>query len=357
MLNFTLLNFHETYMRRCLELARLGMGSVSPNPMVGAVLVYDNKIIGEGCHMRYGGPHAEVNCIDSVSEENRSKIQSSVLYVSLEPCSHHGKTPPCVELILKYQIKEVVVACKDPNEKVSGSGIKKLADEGVKVTFGILEKEAIELNKRFFVFHQKKRPYIILKWAQSSDEKISSADKRPVKISNEFTDRLSHQWRTEEDAIMVGTNTALSDNPSLTARLSPGKNPVRIFIDKQLKVSTDSHLLDNSSTTIILNEIKEEKNGNNHFVLINKNQSLISQCNDLLFKLGIMSLIVEGGTILLQSFIDENMWDESRVITNNILTIDNGYPSPRLKNNELFHQINIENDEVSFYTNSTMNRL
>lgn len=349
------MNFHETYMHRCLELSQLGMGNVSPNPMVGAVLVHDDKIIGEGFHMQYGGPHAEVNCIHSVNDENKTYIPDSVLYVSLEPCSHHGKTPPCADLIIEYGIKEVVVGCKDPNEKVCGSGIRKLEEAGVKVTVGVLEKEAVQLNKRFFVFHQQKRPFIILKWAQSFDKKIASAEKWPVKISNEFTDRLVHKWRSEEDAIMVGTSTVATDNPSLTTRLWPGKNPVRVFIDKKLSVSTESKILDNSTPTIILNEFKEEETGNNHFVLIKKNKSLISQCNDLLYSMGVMSLIVEGGSVLLQSYINENIWDEARVITNRNLCIDNGYPSPQLINNEHFHQSLLKNDEINYYKNISLN--
>lgn len=213
----------ETYMQRCLDLASKGLGSVSPNPMVGAVLVYENRIIGEGYHEQFGQAHAEVNCINSVQESDTHLIPQSTLYVSLEPCSHFGKTPPCSNLIIDCKIPKVVIACRDTFEQVNGKGIDQLKAAGIHVQVGILEKEAIQLNKRFFTFHSKKRPYVILKWAQSSNHKIANADFSRVLISNSFTNRLVHKWRSEEDAIMVGPNTALHDNPGLTTRNWPGK--------------------------------------------------------------------------------------------------------------------------------------
>jgi diaminohydroxyphosphoribosylaminopyrimidine deaminase/5-amino-6-(5-phosphoribosylamino)uracil reductase len=246
-------------MKRCLDLAMQGCGSVAPNPMVGAVLVYSNKIIGEGYHQQYGGPHAEVNCINSVLAENKKFIPNSTLYVSLEPCNHHGKTPPCSDLIIQHKIPELVIGCKDPFELVNGTGIEKLKKAGVNIHPFLLEKEAVELNKRFFHFHQKKRPYIILKWAQTDDGFIALPKGIPLKISNEITDQLVHRWRSEEAAIIVGTNTAINDNPSLTNRLWGGANPIRIIIDKNLKVPTDHKIYDQSSVTYIFNEI-EEKN-------------------------------------------------------------------------------------------------
>ena len=242
-------------MHRCLELASLGMGNVAPNPMVGAVLVYDNRIIGEGYHMQFGGPHAEVNCINSVKPADRELISKSSLYVSLEPCNHFGKTPPCSDLIIKNRIPEVVIACTDPFEKVNGSGINKLMEAGVKVITGILEKNAISLNTRFFTFHQQKRPYIILKWAQSANKKISGKNGEPVRISHALTDRLVHRWRSEEAAIMVGTNTALKDNPSLTTRLWKGKNPIRIVVDNQLKIPSAFTLFNGEAPLIIFNHL------------------------------------------------------------------------------------------------------
>src|SRR5437868_6012424 len=226
-------------MHRCLELAKLAAGNVAPNPMVGAVLVHEEKIISEGYHKQFGEPHAEVNCINNVKEEDKHLIEKSTLYVSLEPCSHFGKTPPCTDLIIKNKIPKVVIGCVDIYKEVHGRGIKKLQDAEVEVVTGILEKECIELNKRFFTFHEKYRPYIILKWAESANGKIG-IDTERVLISNEYSDRLVHKWRSEEAAILIGTNTALKDDPSLTTRLWQGNNPVRLVIDMDLRLP--SHL-------------------------------------------------------------------------------------------------------------------
>ena len=238
-------------MTRCLQLAQLGAGNVAPNPMVGAVLVYEEKIIGEGYHRKYGEAHAEVNCINSVKESNRELIEKSTLYVSLEPCSHYGKTPPCSDLIIQNKIKKVVIGCQDIYKEVSGKGILKLRNAGVEVISGVLEKESVDLNKRFFTFHQKFRPYIILKWAQTANTKIGSTNER-ILISNEYTNRLVHKWRSEEAAVLVGTNTAVQDDPFLTTRLWKGKNPVRIVIDKELKLPPSLNIFDTNSQTISL---------------------------------------------------------------------------------------------------------
>jgi diaminohydroxyphosphoribosylaminopyrimidine deaminase/5-amino-6-(5-phosphoribosylamino)uracil reductase len=345
---------HQIYMQRCLDLALKGIGNVAPNPMVGAVLVYENRIIGEGWHQQFGGPHAEVNCINSVAEADRNLISQSTLYVSLEPCNHFGKTPPCTELIIQSQIKKVVIACNDPFEKVNGAGIKKLVDNGIEVITGILEQEAMLLNKRFFNFHLYQRPYVILKWAQSADGYIALTKGKPVKISNEITDKLVHKWRAEEAAIIVGTNTVLNDNPSLTNRNWTGRHPLRIFIDKRLRVNAKYKILDNSKATLILNLVKNEKVGVNEFVLINDETKLTDELLRLLYKKGIQSLIVEGGTKLLQSFIDGNCWDETRVIKNTELFIQEGISSPSLKNKIRFNQELIGKDEIDYYMNPSI---
>jgi diaminohydroxyphosphoribosylaminopyrimidine deaminase/5-amino-6-(5-phosphoribosylamino)uracil reductase len=345
---------HQLFMQRCLDLAQKGMGAVAPNPMVGAVLVHENRIIGEGWHQQFGGPHAEVHCIQSVANEDKQFIFQSTLYVSLEPCNHYGKTPPCSDLIIQSQIKKVVIACTDPFEKVNGSGIKKLEDNKVEVIIGILEKEAIQLNKRFFIFHQQQMPYVILKWAESNDGFIAKTQGKPVKISNHITDKLVHKWRSEEAAIIVGTNTVLNDNPSLTTRNWEGKNPLRIFIDKRLRVDAKYKILDNSTDTLILNLEKNEKVGVIEFVMIHEEVRLVEELLQLLYKKGIQSLIVEGGTTLLQSFIEKNLWHEARVVKNTELMLQEGISSPTLKNNFNLKQALIGKDEINYYINLSM---
>jgi diaminohydroxyphosphoribosylaminopyrimidine deaminase/5-amino-6-(5-phosphoribosylamino)uracil reductase len=336
-------------MHRCLQLAKLGAGNVAPNPMVGAVLVYENEIIGEGYHQQYGQAHAEVNCINNVSEANQSLIEKSTLYVSLEPCAHYGKTPPCADLIIKNKIPDVVVACRDSYEEVAGKGIQKLQKAGITVTIGILEKEALELNKRFFTYHTKQRPYIILKWAQSGDAKIANKDFSAIKISNDATNRLVHKWRSEEAAILVGTNTALYDNPSLTTRLWKGNNPVRLVIDLQLKLSMSLHLFDGAVKTIVFNQVKHEEKNNVMFYRLASGEDIIAGLLNALYQLKIQSVMVEGGAKLLQSFIDQNYWDEARVITNEQLMIDGGIEAPELKNNSLVNINKATGNLVAFY--------
>lgn len=336
-------------MHRCLQLAKLGAGNVAPNPMVGAVLVYENTIIGEGYHQQYGQAHAEVNCINSVSEANQSFILKSTLYVSLEPCAHYGKTPPCADLIIKNKIPNVVVACRDSYEEVDGKGIQKLQQAGVNVTIDILKKEALELNKRFFTYHAKQRPYIILKWAQSSDAKIANKDFSAVKISNDITNRMVHKWRNEEAAILVGTNTALHDNPSLTTRLWKGNNPIRLLIDLQLKLPNSLHLFDGSVKTIVFNQVKNEEQNGVVFYKLPTGEDIILALLNALYHLKVQSVLVEGGATLLQSFIDQNCWDEARIITNEQLSIENGINAPKLKNSTLINNIKINSDQVSIY--------
>lgn len=334
-------------MRRCIELARLGAGSVAPNPMVGAVLVHEGRIIGEGYHQKYGEPHAEPNCIANVLPADAHLISQSTLYVSLEPCSHFGRTPPCADLIIRMQIPNVLVGCRDSFEKVSGSGIEKLKSAGVNVTIGVLENECRELNKRFFTFHEQQRPYIILKWAQSSNGKISGKNYEPVRISNEFTDRLVHKWRSEEAGILVGTNTALHDNPSLITRLWRGNNPVRILLDDRLIISPEAKLFNNESRTIIINGSTEKEEGTN---LYRKAEKGVKAALDVLYREQITSVIVEGGAGTLQAFIDAGCWDEARVITNNSLIIPEGLAAPQLKSAEITGTEHIFSDKIVYYT-------
>jgi len=336
-------------MHHCLELAKLGAGFVAPNPMVGAVLVHNEKIIGEGYHQIHGQAHAEVNCINSVREENKSLISKSILYVSLEPCVHHGKTPPCADLILYNKIPKVVVGCRDPFDKVNGKGIDKLKTAGVEVVTNILEKECVELNKRFFSFYQKRRPYIILKWAQSNNGKIANEDYSRIFITNELTNRLVHKWRSEEASILVGTNTALRDDPELTVRFWQGKNPTRLIIDMNLSLLESLKIFSSHAHTIIFNIIKHEQLDNILYYQLTNGISIVHQIINALYQLNIQSVIIEGGTKTLQSFIDEKMWDEARVITNEELIIEHGLDAPELENFTQTHSENILTDRIHYY--------
>lgn len=354
---------HHTYMHRCLQLARLGAGSVAPNPMVGAVLVHEDRIIGEGYHQQYGGPHAEVVCIASVKEEDRQLIARSVLYVSLEPCAHFGKTPPCADLILAHRIPKVVVGCRDPFAAVNGKGIEKLIAAGVDVSVGILEEECRQLNKRFFCFHQQHRPYILLKWAQTADGKIAAADSERLMISNELSNRLMHGRRSEEMAILVGANTAMLDNPSLTTRLWPGKSPLRLVVDHHLRLPHHLHLFDAAVPTIVFNLLQHTVNDDWQqakgwkgigYYQISEDSLLVHQIIQALYQLNIQSVMVEGGAQLLQSFIDEGLWDEVNVITNTELFADAGLPAPQLVHYRLREQFALRNDQVSIHIPSSL---
>ncbi|HEY4110972.1 bifunctional diaminohydroxyphosphoribosylaminopyrimidine deaminase/5-amino-6-(5-phosphoribosylamino)uracil reductase RibD [Puia sp.] len=336
-------------MHRCLELARLGAGHVAPNPMVGAVLVYNDRIIGEGYHQLYGKTHAEVNCLDSVSEANRQYIDQSTIYVSLEPCAHHGKTPPCADLLIANRVPRVVVGCRDPFPLVNGKGIEKLKAAGIDVQPGILETECRQLNSRFFTFHTRYRPYVLLKWAQSANGLIARAGERTA-ISNEYTNRLVHKWRSEEAAILVGPRTALIDNPALTARLWTGPDPIRLVIDKNLELPADLQLFDRKTKTIVFNSIKhEEEHENLHYYQIATDSSIVNQLLLALHQLKIQSVLVEGGARLLQSFIDEDAWDEARIITNNDLHLPAGLPAPRLTHAHLRSHESLLSDTIRYY--------
>lgn len=346
------MNDDEKYMDRCIQLAKLGAGSAAPNPMVGAVLIFENKIIGEGYHQKYGEAHAEVNCINNVDEKDKLLIEKSTLYVSLEPCAHHGKTPPCADLIIENKIKKVVIGCQDIYKEVAGKGIEKLQNAGVEVITGILEKECKDLNKRFFTFHQKQRPYIILKWAQSVNGKIGSNTNQRILISNDYSNRVVHKWRSEEAAILIGTNTALIDNPLLTTRFWNGNNPVRIVIDKELKLPLTARLFSKETNTFVFNFLKNSIEENLNFVKIDSEKPLQEMLHSL-YQLNIQSILVEGGAKTLQSFIDADFWDEARVITNEKMVIENGIAAPEMKDFLWVTQEKYFNDRINYYQNNT----
>ncbi len=299
-------------MNRALELAVLGMGSVSPNPLVGCVIVYNNKIIGEGFHQKNGEKLAEVNAIESVRDH--SLLRESTLYVTLEPCSHHGKTPPCSDLIIKKGIKKVVVAVEDPNPLVSGSGIRKLRDAGVQVELALGRDKALEVNKRFFMSMVNKRPYVILKWAQTADRFLARKNYDSKWISDEYSRAIVHTWRAQEDAIMVGKNTAKYDNPKLTVRGTAGKNPLRVVLDQKLELDRKLELFSDGLPTLCYNLNDSKVLSETEFIKVTGKSFIEGVLTDLGLR-NIQSLIVEGGAQLLSSFIDKDLWDEARVFT------------------------------------------
>lgn len=333
------MNTHETYIKRCIEIAENGLGITRPNPMVGCVIVHNNIIIGEGYTSKYGGNHAEVNAINSV--KNKKLLKESTLYVTLEPCSHFGKTPPCSDLIIKHQISNVVIGCIDDNEKVAGKGVKKLRDAGCNVIVNVLESACKAHHKRFFTFHNKKRPYIILKWAETTNGFIAPKtknEKKPVWITNKSSRQLVHKWRTEEQAILVGTNTVLEDNPSLNARDWIGENPIRVVIDKDEKLSKKLSVFNDEAKTIVITNNK-----------VNFSKDVAKQICDILFKKEITSVIIEGGAKTLQTFIDENLWDEARVFKGQT-TFKAGKKSPVFSGKLIFEE-KILTDSLKIYKN------
>ncbi|MBL7936863.1 MAG: bifunctional diaminohydroxyphosphoribosylaminopyrimidine deaminase/5-amino-6-(5-phosphoribosylamino)uracil reductase RibD [Bacteroidia bacterium] len=320
-------------MHRALELASKGLGKVAPNPMVGCIIVRDNQIIAEGYHEQYGSAHAEPNAIKKVSDE---LLLESTLYVSLEPCSHFGKTPPCADLIISKGIKKVVVGNLDTNPLVSGKGIQKLKDAGIEVEYGVLDKECRELNKRFFTFHEKKRPYIILKWAQTQDGFISRWPVPEMKEDNWITGKeskeLVHQWRSQEQAILIGYNTLINDNPLLTTRLANGKNPIRLVFTRTIDLQTDLNIFNADAKTIIFNPVKDDIKNNIEFVKINWNnkaQDVLDYC----YKNNISSIIVEGGTNTIYNFMNINAWDEAQVFVNPTKKFEHGITAPEINLN------------------------
>ena len=341
----------EKYIKRCIELAKNGLGTTYPNPLVGCVIVFENTIIGEGWHKKSGEAHAEVIAIESV--QNKELLSSSTLYVSLEPCSHFGKTPPCADLILKYKIPNVVIGTIDPNSKVAGKGIQKLKDSGVNVTFGILEKEGNELNKRFFTFHRKSRPYIILKWAESADgfiSPINKSEQKPVWISNEYSRQLVHKWRSEEQAILVGTQTIIDDNPSLTVRDWVGINPIRLVIDKENTIDSSYNIFDNQAKTIVFSNKEVTSNSDTiQYIKVDFDKNYTQAIVDKLFENNIQSIIIEGGRKTIQSFIDAHLWDEARVFIGGI-NLNEGTKAPKI-NNTIYSKSYLKKDTLLTYRN------
>ncbi|MHB1196908.1 MAG: bifunctional diaminohydroxyphosphoribosylaminopyrimidine deaminase/5-amino-6-(5-phosphoribosylamino)uracil reductase RibD [Lutibacter sp.] len=348
------MNIHEKYINRCIQLAKNGLGFTYPNPLVGSVIVLNDKIIGEGWHQKAGEPHAEVNAINSVKD--KSLLKNATIYVNLEPCSHYGKTPPCANLIVENGIKKVVIGSVDANSKVSGNGILHLQNNGCDVIVGVLEQECLNLNKRFFTFHNKKRPFIILKWAETQDGFIDilrdvTFEKSPNWISNAYSQQLVHKMRAEEQAILVGTNTALNDNPKLNARNWFGLDPIRIVLDRSLKIPFHYNLYDGSVKTIVFTEKLPNKsvNENTHFEQIDFSKNLVEQICAILYHHEIQSIIIEGGAQTLQTFIDENLWDEAFVFVGNT-KFKNGLKAPELKKT-LSEIREISDDDLKIYVN------
>jgi len=348
-------NIHEKYIKRCIELAKNGLGTTYPNPMVGSVIVLNDKIIGEGWHKKAGESHAEVIAINSVKDQ--SLLKQATIYVSLEPCSHFGKTPPCANLIVEKEIENVVIGIVDTNSKVSGAGVDYLEKNGCDVIVGVLENECFELNKRFFTYHNKKRPFVILKWAETKDGFIDKTrnktdENSPNWISNQYSQQIVHKMRADEQAILVGTNTALNDNPSLSVRSWSGENPIRIVIDRKLKIPRAYNLLNGMTKTIVFSEAKHsiDSYGNVIFERLDFSKNVPQQICEVLHKYEIQSVIIEGGEQTLQSFIDVNLWDEAFVFIGDT-NFEAGLKAPKLKKTP-FEIRKISNDVLKIYTNN-----
>ncbi len=342
----------EMYMRRCLELAELGNGQVSPNPMVGCVIVHKNRIIGEGYHQKYGSAHAEVNAINSVfdtyGEQSSTLLKNSTAYVSLEPCAHFGKTPPCADLLIKHGLKKVVIGNTDPFSEVNGKGIEKLKDAGVSVESGILAEQCDFVNRRFFTRIKKQRPFFILKWAQTADGYFAPLNHEQKWISGKMAKEINYKWRSEEDAILIGKNTAIIDNPLLTNRGPSGKNPIRILIDRNLAVPPSYHIYNNQAKTIIFNEIKSDVEGNVHFVQMeDMHFYLVQKIAFQLYLMDIQSVIIEGGLQILNQFITAGIWDEARIFTSD-LNWTEGIPAPKI-HGKIIEHLRLDHDELTIY--------
>ncbi len=344
----------NNYMQRCLDLALKGKSNVKPNPMVGCVIVYQDKIIGESYHKEYGKAHAEVNAINSVKDTDL--LSESILYVNLEPCAHHGKTPPCSDLIIRMNIQRVVIGCQDSFAKVAGKGIDKMRKAGIQVDVGILEQESLELNSAFFTFHSKKRPYIILKWAQTLDGFIDVKRKPddPIGINWITNTNLKlpvHKWRSEESAILVGAGTAINDNPKLDTREWHGKNPIRVLFSESDKLKQSLNILDDSTPTLVFTDRDIESKTNTEFIKINFEESPINDMLSILYEKELQSIIVEGGQKMLQSFIDLNLWDEARVLIGD-KTFGEGLAAPKL-NSKHKNNCRYSNDTIIHYFNKS----
>ncbi|GHB30004.1 riboflavin biosynthesis protein RibD [Mongoliitalea lutea] len=334
------------YMQRALELAELGRASVSPNPMVGCVIVHEDQVIGEGFHEYYGGPHAEPNAVLQVS--NAALLKESTVYVTLEPCAHWGKTPPCANLLIQHQVKKVVIGAVDSNPLVGGKGIQLLREAGIEVITGVLESKVREQNRRFFTYMEKKRPYILLKWAETADGFIARTNYDSKWISNPYSRQLVHQWRSEEDAILVGKNTVIFDNPSLNVRDWVGKNPTRIILASSLDWNHPYHVLDGSIPTIIFNQEKNGEEANTTFIKV-KDCKDISDILRRLQEKKIGSILIEGGSQLLHSFIALDLWDEARIFQST-QTFGDGIHAPKLSGT-IAQKIDVMGDKLSIYYN------
>jgi diaminohydroxyphosphoribosylaminopyrimidine deaminase/5-amino-6-(5-phosphoribosylamino)uracil reductase len=345
-------------MQHALGLATLAAGHVAPNPMVGAILWAEGRIIGQGYHQKFGGPHAEIVCLDSVKPEDRHLIPKAEMLVTLEPCAHQGKTPPCADRLIREGIPRVWIACRDPFPQVNGKGIERLQAAGIDVRLGLLEAEAKELNRRFFCYHTQHRPYIILKWAETADgfmaappEKELKGQQPPLVISNAWSQRILHRWRMEEAAIMVGWRTAMADNPQLTNRYWPGPSPLRVLIDRDLRVPLSCHIY-HEHPSLVYNQLRSGKEGSADQVQMAAGDDFLNQVLEDLHKRGIQSVLVEGGAGLLQAFIQKGIWDEARVIRNRSLYIQQGLAAPVLPATSITSVENWENDTHSFYRNA-----
>ncbi|MBI1343664.1 MAG: bifunctional diaminohydroxyphosphoribosylaminopyrimidine deaminase/5-amino-6-(5-phosphoribosylamino)uracil reductase RibD [Terrimonas sp.] len=353
-------------MVRCLALAAKAAGHVAPNPLVGAVLVFQNRIIGEGFHRQYGQAHAEVNCLQSVKDIDRPLIPHSTLYVSLEPCAHYGKTPPCADMIIRERIPKVVIGCRDPFKAVNGRGIEKLQQAGVEVETGVLETECKHINKPFFTFHLMDRPYFILKWAQTADAKMNARSKERLMITNPYSNRIVHRWRSESAAILVGTQTALQDDPELTNRYWEGPSPVRLVLDRDLRLPHTLKIFNPTVPTIIFNRQKDDLDRDAEFSFHSQEKEvryarlkgekpMLHELSDILYRLKIQSVLVEGGAQLLTSFLAEGLWDEARIITRSDLVVHQGLDAPVLKGALKFAEQKIMNDTIEYYQPETVN--
>lgn len=338
------------YMSRCLDIAKRGLGCVSPNPLVGAVLVVGDRIIGEGWHQEYGHAHAEVNAVAAVSDSDRPLLEQATLYVNLEPCNHHGKTPPCVDLILTHKIPKVIVCNVDSNPLVGGKGIARLRENGVEVLTGVLEKEGRVLNRRFFTMIERKRPYVILKYAQTKDGFFAKNDDQQHWITTPISKQLVHLWRSQEDAILVGKRTALIDNPKLSNRFfAEDLQPLRVVIDRELEVPQSHFVYDQSLPTLIVNAVKNDKQNNIEFLCVEFEQDFLQQLLTQLYKRNIQSILIEGGATTLQYFIAQNLWDEARVLTGST-SFQDGIKAPIISGS-LEKEFSLGSDLISIYTN------
>jgi len=345
----------EFYMKRCLELAILGMGNVSPNPMVGCVIVHNHHIIGEGYHQQFGEAHAEPNAIKAVFDRygNQAErlLKDATAYVSLEPCAHYGKTPPCADLFIRHKLRKIVIGSRDPFSAVDGKGIEKLKNAGIEVVSGVLYDECKTLNKRFFTRVKQQRPFIMLKWAETANGYFATLDGHQKWISGALAKRLAHQWRTEEDAVLVGKNTAIHDNPYLTARDWPGKNPVRLLIDKNLDVDSSNHIFNDQAKTIVFNEIKTDVVNNIHYIQMEDMKYYLPQKIAFqLYLMDIQSVIIEGGANMLNQFLAANLWDEARIFSSSDSWME-GISAPVISG-DLKEQHQIGSDRLSVYINN-----